>query len=146
MTVDLQLKGFLVRATDGTVDPQTWTEALATLLASRPPVAWEDIDRAKFDSNLVNLSRTFKHQRMLALEAGKSGYQTGTTYLRLSIGQNQAKDAEKIVAITPNMQENVRQMQREISEWMEKQGIDKHSKVSLAALSQIVKELIIAQT
>ena len=146
MTVDLQLKGFLVRATDGTVDPQTWTEALATLLASRPPVAWEDIDRAKFDANLVNLSRTFKHQRMLALEAGKSGYQTGTTYLRLSIGQNQAKDAEKIVAITPNMQENVRQMQREISEWMEKQGIDKHSKVSLAALSQIVKELIIAQT
>lgn len=142
MSVDLKLKGFLLRAMDEGTDRNSWVEALATLLASRPPVAWDDNDFSRFETNLISMARTYRHFKLLAFEAGKSQYCQGTTFMRLSISKSQNADAEKVLAITPEMQAKIDSLKKEIRQWMAEQEMDIQNKLGLAAFTQIARDLM----
>ena len=70
-TVNLELKAFLLRATDETLDFPKWIESLAACLAHKPPRTWADLDVARFESSLVETSGAFKRLNELAIEMGK---------------------------------------------------------------------------
>ena len=57
VTIEMDLKGFLVQVCSGGHDFSSWLEAIATYLAKKPPASWVDVDKAQFESNLSQLSR-----------------------------------------------------------------------------------------
>src|SRR5439155_11097406 len=73
LSVEPKLKGFLVRILDGGTDDTTWLESLSALLGNKPPQAWTDLDRARFEVNIALMARTFHHFESLAFEMGQKG-------------------------------------------------------------------------
>lgn len=68
VAVDAKLKALLLRASDDSIGDDTWLESIATLLAGKPPVHWDDADLAKFELHVkasasVFLSCTPLHRR-----------------------------------------------------------------------------------
>src|SRR5205823_5989990 len=64
IAVDAKLKAFLLRVSDEGVEDTTWLESVATLLVGKPPVHWDDQDRARFEVQLAASARTFDHYRV----------------------------------------------------------------------------------
>ena len=60
VTIEMQLKGFLIQVCSGGHDFTSWIEAIATYLAKKPPASWVDLDKAQFESNLSQLARKFQ--------------------------------------------------------------------------------------
>ena len=68
VTIEMQLKGFLVQICSGGHDFTSWVEAIATYLAKKPPALWADLDKAQFESNLSQLARKFRHFEAVSYE------------------------------------------------------------------------------
>ena len=57
VTIEMDLKGFLIQVCSGGHDFSSWIEAIATYLAKKPPSAWVEADKAQFEINLSQISR-----------------------------------------------------------------------------------------
>ena len=69
VTIEMQLKGFLIQVCSGGHDFTSWIEAIATYLVLRkPPASWVDLDKAQFESNLSQLARKFRHFEAVSYE------------------------------------------------------------------------------
>ena len=64
--LDFRIKGFLGRLSDEVLELDKWTEAVATLVAGKPPQNWNDEDVYKFELNLSELSHTLDKLDKLA--------------------------------------------------------------------------------
>src|SRR5213079_462383 len=73
VAVDAKLKAFLLRVIDSEIEDSTWLESISTLLAGKPPIHWDDQDRARFEMQLSAMARTFNHFRVLAFEMNRAG-------------------------------------------------------------------------
>ena len=73
LAVDARLKSFLFQTFDLDSDDKTWLESIATLLAGRPPTAWDDQDRTRFEVQLTATARAFGHFRVLGFEMKGKG-------------------------------------------------------------------------
>jgi hypothetical protein len=63
-----RLRSFLLAAADSHLDDQDWVENLAMNVAERPPRAWRDEDRQRFEVGLDELLRAFRRVEILHLE------------------------------------------------------------------------------
>ena len=68
VTIEIDLKGFLVQICSGGHDHTGWLEAIATYLAKKPPSAWVDADKAQFEINLSQIARKFRHFEAVSYE------------------------------------------------------------------------------
>ncbi len=63
-----RLRSFLFAASDSQLDDHDWIENLAMNVAERPPKAWRDEDRRRFESNLEEVLRAYRRVEILHLE------------------------------------------------------------------------------
>ena len=63
-----RLRSFLLAAGDTALEDIDWVENLAMNVAERPAPAWRDIDRRRFDANIVELLAAYRRVEMLHLE------------------------------------------------------------------------------
>lgn len=63
-----RLRSFLLAAGDTALDDTDWVENLAMNVAERPPAAWRDDDRRRFDVHLAELLAAYRRVEMLHLE------------------------------------------------------------------------------
>ena len=68
VTIEMDLKGFLVQVCSGGHGFSSWLEAIATYLAKKPPSAWIDADKVQFEINLSQLARKFWHFKAVSYE------------------------------------------------------------------------------
>ena len=71
VTIEMDLKGFLIQVCSGGYDFSSWIEAIATYLAKKPPSAWMETDKAQFEINLSQIARKFRHFEAVSYEKGK---------------------------------------------------------------------------
>ena len=71
VTIEMDLKGFLIQVCSGGHDFSSWIEAIATYLAKKPPSAWIETDKAQFEINLSQIARKFRHFEAVSYEKGK---------------------------------------------------------------------------
>ena len=71
VTIEMDLKGFLIQVCSGGHDFSSWLEAIATYLAKKPPSAWIETDKAQFEINLSQIARKFQHFEAVSYEKGK---------------------------------------------------------------------------
>lgn len=63
-----RLRSFLLAAGDTALDDTDWVENLAMNVAERPPAAWRDDDRRRFDAHLAELLAAYRRVEMLHLQ------------------------------------------------------------------------------
>ena len=71
VTIEMDLKGFLIQVCSAGHDFSSWLEAIATYLVKKPPSAWIEADKAQFEINLSQIARKFRHFEAVSYEKGK---------------------------------------------------------------------------
>ncbi len=145
LAVDARLKSFLLRVGDGNCDDATWLESLATLLAGKPPTAWDDQDRARFELQLGSSVRTFHHFKVLAYEmeqAGAALLDGDPQMLRLSITAPSGPELERVVQVPPHLRSQIQRAVEEVCRVLESEELLEKKDVSLAILAQVARQLL----
>ena len=134
-----------MRVVDPDTDDATWVESIATLLANRPPTAWDDRDLARFEVELTAVARSFRHFKVLALEMEQSGISLldGDPGM-LSVSVTTPRDGERarVVRIPVELRLRADRAKAELLDVLAREELLDRKDVSVALLGQLVRQLL----
>ena len=116
VTIEMDLKGFLIQVCSAGHNFSSWLEAIATYLAKKPPSAWVEADKAQFEINLSQIARKFWHFKAVSYE--------------------------KVVTLTPSTDKQTSEMEDEIKKVFDKFDVDNNPELHIAILARISRKWI----
>lgn len=137
LTIEMDLKGFLVQVCSGGHDFSSWLEAIATYLAKKPPSAWLDTDKVQFESNLAQLARKFRHFEAVSYEKLAHTESSTGEPIRIGITAPNRTEQERVVTLTPTADEQATEMEDEIRKVFDKFDVDDNPELHIAILARI---------
>ena len=142
VTIDTELKGFLIQVCSGGHDFSSWLEAIATFLAKKPPSAWVDLDKAQFEVNLSLLARKFRHFEAVSYEKLEHTGLPTSKLIRVGITTPNQIEQEQVVILSPSVEDAVDKIERKIEPILNKLDADNNTKFRLAVLARITQKLM----
>ena len=142
ITIETDLKGFLIQICSGGHDFNSWLEAIATYLVKKPPASWIDLDKAQFESNLSQLARKFRHFEAVSYEKLKHTKSSTGEPIRIGITRPNYPEQEQVVTLPSTAEEQVKKIEREIEQVLDKFDVDANSEFRLAVLARISQKLM----
>ncbi|MCY3744388.1 MAG: hypothetical protein OXH00_25515 [Candidatus Poribacteria bacterium] len=142
VTIDTELKGFLINVYSAGHDFTSWLEAIATLLVKKPPASWVDLDKAQFESNLSQLARKFRHFEAVSYEKQKHTESSAGKLIRIGITRPNHPEQEQVVALPATTEEQANKIEQEIEQVFDKFDVDGNSEFRLAILARISQKLM----
>jgi len=143
VAVDPEMRSFVERILEASTDDRQWVESLAAILVAKPPPAWRDEDRARFEVALSQRVRRLRSLEVVAREhASAHDFGPGSKTFRLAVAGSAMKDHEVVLHVSDAQSEHVLELastlrsQLLVSEKKHSQG------VVLAALAQLVALVI----
>ena len=94
--IDRRMRSFLLMATNEDFEDQEWLEAIATVLAQKPPASWSDTDIAVFESAALEVSRPFRRLELLHLQMAAVS-QDGFAARRITLTQPDGIETSRLV-------------------------------------------------
>lgn len=94
--IDRRLRSFLLMAANEELEDLEWLEALATVLAQKPPRSWTDSDFAVFESAVLEVARPFRRLELLHLQMA-SVRQDGFSARRLTVTMPDGAERSQLV-------------------------------------------------
>ena len=140
--IEMDIKAFSVQVCSGGHDFSSWLEAIATFLAKKPPASWLDVDKARFESNLTELARKFRHFEAVSYEKLKHTESSTGEPIRVGITAPQKIEQERVVILTPDVEDAANQVEREIEPIFDKLDVDGNTEFRLAVLARITQKLM----
>jgi len=142
--VDPRLKAFSHHLCDEDLDDVLWIEAIATLIVGKPPKAWNDPDRAKYEVLLTDLVRSFRHVEALVFELAHQQDSAGAPaeIVRIGVTDAHSKDVEAVVAVQVSQREKLAKTVFELEGCLEKLGVSSDANLSLGALAVVCRKLL----
>lgn len=145
VAVESKLKAFLLRVADDGVEDNTWLESIATLLAGKPPVHWDDQDKARFEVQLGASARNFEHYRILAIEMEKSGHALldgDKSMLLVSITAPDRGGVERVVQVPPEFYPQAGILREEVRRVLREGNVLDRKDISVAILAELARQLM----
>ena len=140
-TIDMKLKGFLIRICDEELDFKEWVEAIGTYIANKPPASWNDSDKAHFEMNLSELARKFHHFDALSFERQEQSDSSAGEVIRVGITTRSSTEQERVVTVPPTVEAQIDDIERGIEEVFESAGCGWRSQPSPCYPSPTVTEV-----
>ena len=137
VTIETDLKGFLVQVCSGGHGSSGWIEAIATFLAKKPPSAWLDTDKVQFESNLAQLARKFRHFEAVSYEKVEHTESSTGEPIRVGITTPNRTEQERVVTLTPTADAQTAKMEDEIRKVFDKFDVDDNPELHIAILARI---------
>ena len=137
LTIEMDLKGFLVQVCSGGHDFSSWLEAIATYLAKKPPSTWLDTDKVQFESNLAQLARKFRHFEAVSYDKVAHTQSATGEPIRVGITTPNRTEQERVVTLTPAADERATEMENEIRKVFDKFDVDDNPELHIAILARI---------
>ena len=137
VTIEMDLKGFLIQVCSGGHDHTGWLEAIATYLAKKPPSAWVDTDKVQFESNLAQLARKFRHFEAVSYEKLAHTESSTGEPIRVGITTPNRTEQERVVTLTPTADAQTAEMEDEIKKIFDKFDVDDNPELHIAILARI---------
>jgi len=137
VTIEMQLKGFLIQVCSGGHDFTSWIEAIATYLANKPPASWVDADKAQFEIKLSELTRKFRHFEAVSYEKRRHTESSGGEPIRVGITTPNQPEQEQIVTLTPAADEQAREIADAIKQVFDKFNVEDNPELHIAILARI---------
>ncbi len=142
ITIETDLKGFLIQICSSGHDFTNWIEAIATYLAKKPPASWIDTDRAQFEINLSQLARKFRHFEAIAYEKRAHTDPTAGEPIRVGITAPNQTEQERVVTLTATADEQTTEMEHDIRKVFDKFNVDDNPELHIAILARISQKWI----
>ena len=139
ITIETQLKGFLIHLYSEGHDFIGWIESIGTFLAKKPPASWIDTDKAQFEINLSQLARKFRHFEAVSYEKLQHD-QSDTETMRIGITTPNENEQERVVKLTD--EEQVKKIEQAIARVFKDFDLDEKPELRLAVLARISKKLM----
>ena len=137
VTIETDLKGFLIQICSGGHDFTGWLEAIATYLAKKPPASWIDTDKAQFEINLSQLARKFRHFEAVSYEKLARTESVTGERIRVGITTPNQTEQERVVTLTATANEQTSEMEHAILKVFDKFDIDDNPELYIAILARI---------
>lgn len=138
---DPALRNFVARVTGTEADEQAWLESVVALLSERPPRAWRDADRAKFEVSVTRTARLFRNVESLAFASNGRG-QTTSDAVRIGITTKEAGDVERVVRVRPDDRQRLKEIEDRLRAALGEAAADGQGDLALAALARVAKRLL----
>ena len=142
VTIEMQLKGFLIQVCSGGHDFTSWIEAIATYLAKKPPASWLDLDKAQFEGNLSQLERKFRHFEAVSYEKREHTESSAGDPIRIGITRPNHPEQEQVVTLPSTAEKQANKIEREIEQLFNRFDVDGNSEFRLAVLARISQKLM----
>ena len=137
VTIEIDLKGFLIQVCSGGHDHMGWLEAIATYLAKKPPSTWVDADKAQFEINLSQIARKFRHFEAVSYEKLEHTESLAGEPIRVGITTPNRTEQERVVTLTPTADEQATEMEDEIKKVFDTFDVDDNPELHIAILARI---------
>ena len=137
VTIEVDIKGFLIQVCSGGHDHTSWLEAIATYLAKKPPSAWIDADKAQFEINLSQIARKFRHFEAVSYEKLAHTESSTGEPIRVGITTPNRTEQERVVTLTPTADAQTAEMEDEIRKIFDKFDVDNNPELHIAILARI---------
>jgi Fe-S cluster biosynthesis and repair protein YggX len=141
VAVETQLKGFLVRSADESLDREGYLVSLATMLVGKPPESWHDRDLDQLRVASALIARKFHGLESLTVAGMPVDSPEGMQLLRLSITQSGAAEKEGVVALREADQIALVDLSARLRETLSS-ARDASPDLVLAALALLVGDLL----
>lgn len=145
LTVEPKLKSFIIRVTDDGLDRVGWIEAIATFLATKPPASWLDLDMARFEVGLAEVTRSFLHIELLSFELKKPGRSLSRSeheLMRLGVTTLTEPERQRVVIISHEERLLVERAENSVDLALEALGISDNTELRLAVLAKVSRKLL----
>ena len=142
VTIGMDIKAFSVQVCSGGHDFSIWLEAIATYLAKKPPASWLDPDKVQFESNLAQLARKFRHFEAVSYEKLKHTESSTGKPIRVGITAPKKTEQERVVILTPSVEDAADQIEHEIEPIFNKFDADGNTEFRIAVLARITQKLM----
>ncbi|WP_242359870.1 hypothetical protein [Anaeromyxobacter sp. SG17] len=143
VATDTKLKGLLIRLSDDALDPAAWAVSVGTLVVSKPPEAWTDLDLPRFSINLTVLARRFAALEAAFVAQDTQALPAGTTVVRFSVTEVGGDDVERVVFVREGERRMVEALSREVRLNVDSMRGDVSGEAVIAALAKVAKDLIV---
>ena len=140
--IEMEIKLLSVQVCSGGHDFRNWLEAIATYLAKKPPGSWLDVDKEQFESNLAQLARKFRHFEAVSYEKLKHTESSTGEPIRVGITAPKKTEQERVVILTPSVEDAADQIEREIAPIFNKFDADGNTEFRLAVLARMTQKLM----
>ena len=137
VTIEMDLKGFLIQICSGGHDFTNWLEAIATYLAKKPPSAWTDADKAQFEINLSQIARKFQHFEAVSYEKLGHTESSAGDPIRVGITTPNQQEQERVVTLTPTADEQARKVENAIKQAFDRFDVEDNPELHIAILARI---------
>jgi hypothetical protein len=141
LAVESRVRGFVMRATDVSLDHEEWIVSLGTYLASKPPAEWTDRDQEQFDVQLAITGRKFRSLEAMALASVTP--MDGTTLLRVAVAQQGAIEQERVVAVRSDEMSILALLRMRLMETVESVSTEVSRDAVIAALALVTEHLLV---
>ncbi|WP_165225777.1 hypothetical protein [Aquisphaera insulae] len=145
LAVDAKLKSFLFQTYDLDSDDKTWLESVATLLAGRPPTAWDDQDRTRFEVQLTATTRAFSNFRVLGFEMKSNGVSLlngDPEMLRVCVTLPKEGEFQRVVHVPDELRSKAKHVHAEFRRVLESEHLLDNREASVAMLAQLIQQLL----
>ena len=142
VTIETDLKGFLINVHSAGHNFTSWLEAIATLLTKKTPMSWIDSDKAEFEIQLSLLARKFRHFEVVSYEKRKHPESSAGEPIRVGITRPNHPEQEQVVTLPSTAEEQANKIEHEIEQVFDKFDMDGNSEFRLAVLARISQKLM----
>ena len=142
VTIETDLKGFLINIHSAGHNFTGWLEAIATLLTKKTPMSWIDSDKAEFEIQLSLLARKFRHFEAVSYENREHTESAAGESIRLGITRPNHPEQEQVVTLPSTAEEQANEIEREIEQVFNRLDVDGNSEFRLAVLARISQKLM----
>jgi hypothetical protein len=143
VAVDPEIRSLVERMLESGTDDRQWLEALAALLVAKPPPAWRDEDRARFEVALAQRIRRVRALELVAREhASTSQTAPGSKTFRLAVAGSAMKDHEVVLHVSDAQSAEVLELTTTLRSHLDVAQRGFSHGVVLAALAQVVDLVI----
>ena len=138
IAVDPTLKSFVVRGTDGHLEPDDFLVSLLTQLANKPPVEWTDADEKQFHVRFSEVARRFRNMEALLVDDAAPSDGTDTL-LRLVVARRGHAERELVLPLRAGDAPRIENVRERVQNAL---GKDESPDRVLTALALIAENLI----
>lgn len=142
--IEGRLKAFVHQLQETGLSDSASVEAIGSQLVGKPPKAWTDIDRARFEVVLAEIARAFRHLETLVFEELKrtrTGSQP-TQIFRIGVSDRHSREYESVVSVDARDEVRLAEAVIGLTDALETMGIAGNPQLVLAALAMLSRDFL----
>jgi hypothetical protein len=142
--IEGRLRAFVHQLHDSELTDVAWIEAIGAVLVGKPPTSWGDVDRARYEVALAELSRAFRHLEALVFEELKrvASGKAATQIFRIGVADRHSREYESVVAIEARDEDRLAETVIRLRDSLDAAGVVDEPQLALAALSMLCRQFL----